>query len=315
VGPRSVTGECEPRCIGEPPSRHRAGHVDDAEAIPSLPRGETVSTTRAGSGNILGIMTRAKGWKAVQDDERSEIIRRYVAGETIAALSHEFHRAVKLIIRAAGVARPRGYGKARTSRKTGLWTPEWREAQKRGCNTPAFKEAHRRSLLQRLPTMAGPALNSPIELRMHDALRARGIGFDTHSLMLGRYLVDIEIRQAPIVIEADGAQHRLSGQHAKDVIRDAALSAAGYRVFRFTGSEINRDSAVCVEHVINACGLKPDKEPIYNIRTRMAGPTHPNWAGPDVSHTCVGCGKQFTTRPNRRGRYCGLPCYFARSRS
>ena len=31
-----------------------------------------------------------------------------------------------------------------------------------------------------------------------------------------RYLVDIELHQAPIVIEADGAQHTLRDQKAKD---------------------------------------------------------------------------------------------------
>ncbi len=254
-------------------------------------------------------MTRPKGWQPLTVDERAEIIRRYVDGETVEVLGREFHRAVKPILREARVTRPRG------NRPGTTWSQERRAAHLRSTQTESFRESHRQSLLHRLPTMAGPAVNSPIELRLHDALRARGIGFSTHSLLLGRYLVDIEVNQAPIIIEADGAQHQLSLRHRKDIARDAALAAAGYRVHRFTGSEINRDASACIERVVDAHGLVADKEPQYTIRTRFAGPTHPRWAGPDVEHVCIGCGKTFTTRPNRRGRYCGLPCYFARSRS
>ncbi len=215
----------------------------------------------------------------------------------------------KPILREERVVRPRG------NRPGTEWSEERRAAHLRSTRTESFRESHRQALLRRLPTMRGPAVNSPIERRLHDALRARGIGFSTHSLLLARYLVDIEIVQVPVIIEADGAQHQLSAQRRRDEIRDAALTAAGYRVHRFTGSEINRDAGACIEQVVNAHGLTADEDPRYLIRTRFAGPTHPRWAGPDVSHVCLRCGATFSTRPNRRGRYCGLPCYFARSRS
>ena len=213
---------------------------------------------------------------------------------------------IRKVVRDAGVAiRPRGYGKDRD------WTPEWRAAHKAGCSTPEFAQKSREALLKRLPTMRGPATNTAIEQRMHDALKTAGIGFTTQSVLLDRYLVDIELHQALIVIEADGAQHTLRIQKAKDAERDAALAVAGYRVFRFTGSEINTDAAACVQRVIDACGLVPDREPVYEIRTRFAGPSHPNWNGGKHEYVCESCGEFFLAQPKHRTGehvYCSRRC-------
>ena len=152
-------------------------------------------------------MARIKGQKPLTAAEQQEIARRYETGETLEALMAEYRRGkpmIRKVVRDAGVAiRPRGYGKDRE------WTPEWRAAHKAGCSTPEFAQKSREALLKRLPTMRGPAINTAIEQRMHDALMAAGIGFTTQSVLLSRYLVDIELHQAPIVIEADGAQHTL----------------------------------------------------------------------------------------------------------
>jgi len=172
-------------------------------------------------------------------------------------------------------------------------------------------------MLKRLPVMRGAATNSPIERRMQDALMAVGIGFTTQSVLLDRYLVDIEIHQAPIVIEADGAQHTLRIQKAKDAERDTALTAAGYRVFRFTGSEINADAVLCVRRVIDACFLVPDQEPIYEIRTAFTGELHPLWKGGKREFTCEICGVVFMAQPaHRKGPhiYCSMQCNGAAKR-
>ncbi len=213
---------------------------------------------------------------------------------------------IKNVIREAGVAiRPRGYGKNRK------WTPEWRAAHKAGCSTPDFAQKSREALLKRLPRMRGPATNTAIERRMHDALMKAGIGFTAQSLLLG-HLVDIELHQARIVIEADGQQHTLRDQKARDAERDADLTAAGYRVFRFTGSEINTDATACVQRVIDACGLAPDHEPTYDIRTRFSGELHPLWKGGKREYVCESCGGTFLAQPKHRtGKhvYCSRQCY------
>lgn len=256
-------------------------------------------------------MSKPKGWRPLTDDEKQEIVRRYTAGELLTDLVEEFRRgkpALRTVLTDAGVTlRPRGYPKGT------VWHDQWRAAHYAATQTPEFAEKSRQNLLERLPTMTrSPAINSAIEQRMHDALAKAGIGFTTQSLLLERYRVDIEVRQAPIVIEADGFQHKADDAlAAKDAERDAALTAAGYRVFRFTGSEINRDASVCVQHVIDACGLAPEEDPVYEIRTRFAGELHPLWKGGKREYTCEVCGTVFMAQPKHRpgpNYYCTVQC-------
>jgi very-short-patch-repair endonuclease len=153
-----------------------------------------------------------------------------------------------------------------------------------------------------MPVRKALTASTPIECRLHDALMAAGIGFSTQKRLVGRYVVDIKVHQAPVVIEADGFRHRIGTQaQERDAARDAAHEAAGYRVFRFTGSEINTDAVKCIQTVINACGLAPDEEPVYDIRTKFSGTDHPRWVG-GYELTCDYCGETFTAR--RRRKYC-----------
>jgi very-short-patch-repair endonuclease len=256
-------------------------------------------------------VSKPVGWRPLNDDEQQQIIRRYAAGEGLALLAEEYQRSkktLKPILLAAGLTlRPRGNPKGT------VWSAERREAHKKAVSTPEFAEKARLALLERLPTMErSPAVNTAIERRMHDALMKAGIGFTTQSLLLERYLVDIELHQARIVIEADGFQHQsLDALKAADAERDAALAVAGYRVFRFTGSEINRDAAVCVQHVTDACGLVPELEPAYEVRTKFSGELHPLWKGGKREFTCDTCGKVFLAQPAHRpgpDYYCSVKC-------
>ena len=255
-------------------------------------------------------MARIKGQKPLTSAEQQEIARRYEAGEVLETLTAEYQRGKptikKVITDAGGTIRRRGYA-------TGTeWSPERRAAHKAGCSTPEFAQKSREALLKRLPSMRGPATNTAIERRIHDALMAAGIGFTAQSLLLERYLVDIDLHQAPIVIEADGAQHTLRLQKAKDALRDAELTTAGYRIFRFTGSEINTDAAACVQRVIDACRLVPDKEPVYDIRTKFSGELHPLWKGGRREYVCEWCGEFFLAQPKHRALehvYCSRKCY------
>jgi Protein of unknown function (DUF559) len=71
----------------------------------------------------------------------------------------------------------------------------------------------------------------------------------------------------------------LPSQRRADAERDAALSAAGYLVFRFSGSVINTDASACVQQVVDACGLVADEDRVFEIRTKFAGPAQPLWKG------------------------------------
>ena len=140
--------------------------------------------------------------------------------------------------------------------------------------------------------------NTPIERRLHSALMEAGIGFSTQRRLVGRYVVDICINQAPVVMEADGVLHRIHAANLeRDAIRDAAHEAAGYRVFRFTGSEINTDAMQCIQQVIHACGLVRDEEPVYDIRK---APREPRSAPKLLELACELCGEKFTARWKRK---------------
>jgi very-short-patch-repair endonuclease/alpha-D-ribose 1-methylphosphonate 5-triphosphate synthase subunit PhnG len=140
--------------------------------------------------------------------------------------------------------------------------------------------------------------NTPIERRLQDSLMEAGIGFSTQRRVVGRYVVDILVNQAPVVIEADGVRHRIHAANLeRDAIRDAAHEAAGYRVFRFTGSEINTDATACIQQVIHACGLVRDEEPVYDIRK---APREPRSAPKLLDLICELCGEKFSARWKRK---------------
>jgi very-short-patch-repair endonuclease len=56
-----------------------------------------------------------------------------------------------------------------------------------------------------------------------------------------------------VVVECDGHDYheRTKEQAAHDRKRDREMQSAGYKVFRFTGSELHRDAFKCAEEVVN----------------------------------------------------------------
>ncbi len=157
--------------------------------------------------------------------------------------------------------------------------------------------------------MDGPCANSPLERLLHRALIKAGISFTTQVRKLDKYVVDIEIQQAKVVIEADGALHQIHKD--RDIIRDAELIASGYRVFRFNGKSINRDPDGCIREVIERCCLRSDQTPVFDIRNGMTGANNPFWKGGKQVFVCDNCGATFRQWPaNRTGQkhFCQQSC-------
>jgi very-short-patch-repair endonuclease len=159
-----------------------------------------------------------------------------------------------------------------------------RASLRRTLALPEQKERLRQALLARFPKMNGRHANTPLEVKLQNALIDYGISFETQRVKLCRFVVDIELTQASIIIEADGVLHQLDRNKAKDLKRDALLTAAGYRVFRFAGKQIVANPHACIEEIIAACGLQPSKAPqyVYN-RTKLPYPC--DWCGKDVWRT------------------------------
>ena len=55
---------------------------------------------------------------------------------------------------------------------------------------------------------------------------------------LGNYIVDFYCRSAKLIIEVDGCQHYSETVIIKDKIRDSYLNDLGFKVLRFSDSEI-----------------------------------------------------------------------------
>lgn len=201
--------------------------------------------------------------------------------------------------------------------RTRIWSDEWRANHKAGCNRPEVVEAHRAALLLRFEEgrLTGSSQGSPLEALLHGALKRAGLSFTTQRRKLNKYVIDIELLQAPVIIEADGLRHRLERQQAKDATRDAALTEAGYRVHRFTGTEIGSDSDACIRRVIEAHGLTPDTDPVFDIRRGARGRDNAGWrSDAKVEHTCTQCGNVFVAyRVNRsyKRAFCAQKCYGA----
>ena len=94
-----------------------------------------------------------------------------------------------------------------------------------------------------------PKYDTSIEIKVQEALKALGIVFTKHELLLGRYRVDIFI-EPNIVIEADGDYwHNLENVKRIDKDRDYNLINNGFIVYRFWEHEINNNVYKCLEQV------------------------------------------------------------------
>ena len=129
----------------------------------------------------------------------------------------------------------------------------------------------------RAPQPIVRAPESHIEWMMYDALRVvasydygfdvlgepRGLGDPIKiepQVKIGRYRADFLVslsfgdKSILIVVECDGHEfhERTKSQASRDKSRDRTLQRQGYRVFRFTGSDIFNGSHGCAHEIIGA---------------------------------------------------------------
>jgi very-short-patch-repair endonuclease len=82
-------------------------------------------------------------------------------------------------------------------------------------------------------------------------LRALDHHFRRQSPIL-TYIVDFECRRSRVIVEVDGTQHGFDENRARDLMRDADLRRAGYKVLRFANPEIDRELDVVMETIFSA---------------------------------------------------------------
>lgn len=98
-----------------------------------------------------------------------------------------------------------------------------------------------------------------IRQEVRDKLKKRGMMLIQYQHKLLDWRADFvlscpSISTAKVIVECDGHDfhERTKEQAARDRKRDRAAQAAGYTIFRFTGSEIYRDPMACSEAALNA---------------------------------------------------------------
>ena len=113
-------------------------------------------------------------------------------------------------------------------------------------------------------TPKSPLSESPIEERFWVALRER-VALEDLSLIkqqheIARYRVDFAIPEKMLCIELDGHDfHKTKSQRTYDAQRERYLLSEGWKVVRYTGSEIHRDVRKCVSEAMHLGGLKPKR--------------------------------------------------------
>ena len=72
-----------------------------------------------------------------------------------------------------------------------------------------------------------------------------------------RYRTDFALIDDKIAIELDGHEfHSSREQRTHDAQRDRALQLAGWKIIRFTGSEIHKDADACINELIKLIPAK-----------------------------------------------------------
>lgn len=88
---------------------------------------------------------------------------------------------------------------------------------------------------------------SPIEEMLYEAIFNAGVVDIRLQYPVGPYRADLAVPEARLAIEADGADYHQD--KARDKKRDEYFTSLGWRVVRFTGSQIYRDPEGCGEEV------------------------------------------------------------------
>lgn len=119
------------------------------------------------------------------------------------------------------------------------------------------------------PSYARPHSESkgtPIEARLRDALTEAGVEFtEQERVVLDNRLFtvpDFLIRAPLLAIYCDGTEFHLDAQKViRDKQQDRILQRLGFRVFRFSGSEITADARSCAREVVEFVRILGSPQP------------------------------------------------------
>jgi very-short-patch-repair endonuclease len=215
------------------------------------------------SKSLVSQKVKEQGWKPRID--WSDLAELYASGMTLEQLGEHYgcsYTNIAYHMNRLGIEARRGgvpFGHK--------WSDERRASHEAAVARGAFKDKPKRSEhFRRLGQT--PKQNSPSEILLHQALIRARLSFETQRQVLGRYFPDVLLHQQPVIIEADSWGHAMAARKQRDEVRDSALTAGGYRIFRFTNEQLDADADGCVQVVIRECGLSPEADPVAIVRDR-----------------------------------------------
>ena len=96
------------------------------------------------------------------------------------------------------------------------------------------------------------------ELRLWSKIRFKQLNGCTfyRQKIIGNYIVDFCCLNPKLVIEVDGSQHLTAGGQASDKIRDEYMAKIGYRVLRFTDTDVLNNTQGVVEAIFQTIVVK-----------------------------------------------------------
>lgn len=267
--------------------------MDNTEATPHV-AGESVTTKRGASGldwsNLQKDYERLGSFKAVAAEygtypetvsraakrlgignklsrkiDWSGLLALYKSGMTQSQIAEHYECSMSLV---SAEMRKQGIEVVRRGSTGYKWTEEDRAKRHAAVERGAYKGT-KREHFRRLGRLT-PKENSPSEQILHQALIRASLSFETQSRELNRYWPDVKLLQQPVLVEADGWAHNMKTRRTHDEQRDAALTAAGFTVVRFTNDQIDTDSDGCVQQLIDRFGLVREENPTTLIRDRKS---------------------------------------------
>lgn len=89
-----------------------------------------------------------------------------------------------------------------------------------------------------------------LEKMVRKELERREINFVTQHPFRFGFIADFALLDKKIIIEADGhPSHFTNDGKRKKYFRDKMFKRAGWKIFHFTGEEIEKDVSVCIDRI------------------------------------------------------------------
>lgn len=113
--------------------------------------------------------------------------------------------------------------------------------------------------------MSPPELALWFQLR---GLRPKGWHFRRQAPE-GPYFLDFVCRKAALVVEVDGVHHSSAEQSEHDIKRDAYLAAQGFRVIRFSATDVMKETDGVMSTILSELGKPQLSVPQPKAQSRV----------------------------------------------